>query len=224
MKQNTISSEIFYPVVKYLKEKITEYDAIPTKNFINESYGSFSCFSGKSSIFNLKLISFSDVFSWKNSQISNLKFQLAQINGSKVKTTDNKIHHFSITKLGKKRKRQMSEPIETIIIRAQQDFDVDGGLNPIQVEIKDDHIINLLKKYKNVVYKITPIGLLFPASLTNDRTQVFVLRKNLSGVKKLILNEKIFHILVVIDLNKINNWSDIKGQSIWTNLAFKDHK
>ena len=118
----------------------------------------------------------------------------------------------------------MSEPIETIIIRAQQDFDVDGGLNPIQVEIKDDHIINLLKKYKNVVYKITPIGLLFPASLTNDRTQVFVLRKNLSGVKKLILNEKIFHILVVIDLNKINNWSDIKGQSIWTNVAFKDHK
>ena len=60
----------------------------------------------------------------------------------------------------------MSEPIETIIIRAQQDFDVDGGLNPIQVEIKDDNIINLFKKYKNVVYKITPVGLLFSASLT----------------------------------------------------------
>ena len=182
---------------------------------------------GKSSIFNLKLISFSDVLKFlveKNSQISNLKFQLAQINGSNVKTTDNKIHHFSITKLGKKRKRQMSEPIETIIIRAQQDFDVDRGLNPIQVEIKDDNIINLLKKYKNVVYKITPIGLLFPASLTNDTTQVFVLGKNLSGVKKSILNEKIFDILAVIDLNKINNWSDIKGQSIWTNVAFKDHK
>ena len=62
----------------------------------------------------------------------------------------------------------MSEPIETILIRAQQDFDVDGGLNPIQVEIKDDRIINLSKKYKNVVYKITPIGLLFPAFLAND--------------------------------------------------------
>ena len=118
----------------------------------------------------------------------------------------------------------MSEPIETIIIRAQQDFDVDGGLNPIQVEIKDHRIINLSKKYKNVVYKITPIGLLFPAFLANDWTQVFVLGKNLSGVKKSILNEKIFDILVVIDLNKINNWSDIKGQSIWTNVAFKYHK
>ena len=182
---------------------------------------------GKSSIFNLKLISFSNVLKFlveENSQISNLKLKLAQINGSNIKTTDNKIHHFLITKLGKKRKRQMSEPTETIIIRAQQYFDVDGGLNPIQVEIKDDNIINLLKKYKNVIYKITRIELLFPASLTNDTTQVFVLEKNLSGLKKSLLNEKIFDILAVIDLNKINNWSDIKGQSIWTNVAFKDHK
>ena len=41
----------------------------------------------------------------KNSLKSNLKFQLAQINGSEVKTNDNKIHHFSITKLRKKRKK-----------------------------------------------------------------------------------------------------------------------
>ena len=40
----------------------------------------------------------------------------------------------------------MSEPIETIIIRAQQDFAVVGGLNPVQIEIKDDRIINILKK------------------------------------------------------------------------------
>ena len=31
-EQNTISDEIFYPVVKYLKEKIAEYNAIPTRN------------------------------------------------------------------------------------------------------------------------------------------------------------------------------------------------
>ena len=48
--------------------------------------------------------------------------------------------------------------------------------------------------------------------------------KNLNGVKKSILNQKIFDILAVIDLNKINNWNDIKGQSIGTNAAFKDHR
>ena len=131
--------------------------------------------------------------------------QLAHVDGSEVKTIDVKIHHFLITKLGKRRKNIMSEPIETIIMRAQQDFDVVCGLNPIQVEIKDDRIINMLKKYKNVVYKITPLGILFPATVTNDTSQNFVLAKKLNGVKKSVLNYKAFDILVVVDLNKINN-------------------
>ena len=118
----------------------------------------------------------------------------------------------------------MQEPIETIIIRAQQNFDIDGGLNPIEIEIKENRITNLLKKYKNVVYKITPLGILFPASITNDTNQIFILGKNLSGVKKSILNKKIFDILAKVDLKKINNWDDIKGQSVWTNASFKDQK
>ena len=118
----------------------------------------------------------------------------------------------------------MQEPKETIIVRAQQNFDINGGLNPIKIEIKDDRITNLFKKYKNVIYKITPLGILFPASITNDTTQIFILGKNLSGVKKSILNKKIFDILAIVDLKKINNWNDIKGQSVWTNAAFKDHK
>ena len=118
----------------------------------------------------------------------------------------------------------MQEPKETIIVRAQQNFDIDGGLNPIEIEIKDDRITNLLKKYKNVVYKITPLGILFPASITNDTTQIFILGKNLSGVKKSTLKKKIFDILAIVNLKKINNWSDIKGQSVWTNAAFIDHK
>ena len=118
----------------------------------------------------------------------------------------------------------MSEPIEAIITRAQQDFDAVGGLNPVQIEIKDNRVTNILKKYKNVVYKITPFGIFFPASMTNDTSQIFVLGKTLNGVKKSILNEKLFNILAVADLNKINNWNNIKGQSIWKKAAFKDHK
>ena len=78
----------------------------------------------------------------------------------------------------------MSELIETVIIRAQQDFDVVRGLNPIQIEIKDDTVINILKKYKNVACKIIPLRLLFPATIKNDTRQVFVLAKKLYGVKK----------------------------------------
>ena len=78
----------------------------------------------------------------------------------------------------------MAEPIETIIKRAQQDFDIVGGLNPIQIEIEDDRIINTLKKYKNVIYKITPLGLLFSATVTNDTILIFITAKELNGVKK----------------------------------------
>ena len=118
----------------------------------------------------------------------------------------------------------MSEPIESIIIRAQKDFDVTGRLNPVRIKIKDDIIINMLKKYKNVVYKITPLVILFPATVTNDTSQIFIIAKKLNGVKKSILNYKAFDILAIVDLNKINNWADVKGQSIWTNAPFKDHK
>ena len=59
----------------------------------------------------------------------------------------------------------MQEPTETVIIHAQQNFEIVGGLNPIQIEIKDDRVLNMLIKHKNVTYKLTPLGLLFPASI-----------------------------------------------------------
>ena len=78
----------------------------------------------------------------------------------------------------------MREPIETIIIRAQQNFEVVGGLNLIQIETEDDRIINTLKKYKYIVYKITPLGMLFPATVTNNTNQIFMTSKELNGAKK----------------------------------------
>ena len=53
----------------------------------------------------------------------NLKLQMAHVNGLGVKTNDKKIHDFSITKLGKRRKNMLLQPIETVIIRAQQGFE-----------------------------------------------------------------------------------------------------
>ena len=67
----------------------------------------------------------------------------------------------------------MQGPIETVIIRAQQNFEIVGGINPVQIEIENDRILNILKKYKNSVYKLTPLGILFPASIKNNTEQVF---------------------------------------------------
>ena len=47
-----------------------------------------------------------------------------------------------------------------------------GGLNPVQIEIEYDRVLNIFKRYKNTRYKLTPLGLLFPASVKNDIKQM----------------------------------------------------
>ena len=78
----------------------------------------------------------------------------------------------------------MQEPIEMVIIRAQQKFEIAGGLNPIQIEIEDDRIMNMLKKHKNVVYKLTLLETLFQESIKNNTGQVFITCRELNDIKK----------------------------------------
>ena len=94
----------------------------------------------------------------------------------------------------------MLEPIETVTICTQQNFKVAGGLNPVQIEIEDDRVLNMFKKHKNVIYKLTPIGILFPASIQNDTRQVFITCRELNDVKKSLINGKIYDLLGIIDL------------------------
>ena len=82
----------------------------------------------------------------KNTNKDSLSFQLTSISGNLPTLKDKKIHNLSLTKIGRKSKVPMQEPIETIIIRTQQNFEIVGGLNPIQIEIEDDRVVNMLKK------------------------------------------------------------------------------
>ena len=94
----------------------------------------------------------------------------------------------------------MAEPIETVTIRAQQNFDMAGGLNPVHIALEDDRILNIFKKYKNVLYRVTPLGLLFPVTITNNTRQIFITEKELNWVKKSTLNGKIYDLIAIIDL------------------------
>ena len=71
---------------------------------------------------------------------------------------------------------------------------------------------------------MTPLGILFPASLTNDTRQIFITCRELNDVKKALINGKIYGLLGIIDLKKINDWEEIKGQSIWVNASFVEQK
>ena len=56
---------------------------------------------------------------------------------------DKKIHRFSITKTGKKGKRQYMDPLETLIIRGQQSFELHNQPYPVQIKINDDRVLNI---------------------------------------------------------------------------------
>ena len=185
----------FYPVQQQIEENIKNYNNVPVKYFINESYflydksdliketyitalnkkvliyGSASYFDKKTENEIFKIASSEKFFKFfvsKDKNKDSLSFQLTGISGELPVLKDKKIHNLSLTRIGRKRKLPMQEPIETIIICAQQNFEIVGGQNPVQVEIKDDRVVSMLKKHKNVIYKLAPLGILFPASIKNN--------------------------------------------------------
>ena len=96
-------------------------------------------------------------------------------------------------------------------------------LNPLQIEINDDRILNTLKKHKNnIYYKLTLTGILFPSSVKNDTKHIFVTCRELNSAKAALINGKILNIPGTINLNKINNWEYIKGKSLWVNVNFDE--
>ena len=82
----------------------------------------------------------------------------------------------------------------------------------------------MLKKHKNICYKLTPIGISFPSSITNITKQIFVTCRALGNTKIPLINRKIYNILGIINLNKINNSEYIKGKSLWVNINFDEAK
>ena len=107
-----------------------------------------------------------------------LDFQITNIKGALPKIKGIKIYNFSLKALGKKRKAPMTEPIESVIVRGQQEFELHDVLNSVEIEINDDRITKLLKKHKNVYYKLTPINLFFPSLITNNTRQILLPLEN----------------------------------------------
>ena len=86
------------------------------------------------------------MFCFKGHHKKRPRFSTVKNNGNLPILNDKKIYNFSSTEIGTKRKAQIKEPIGTVIIRSQQQFDLQDGLNPVQIEINDERILNIIKK------------------------------------------------------------------------------
>ena len=101
------------------------------------------------------------------------------------------------------------DPLETLMIRGQHSFELHDQINPMQIRIDDDQVVNTLKKFRGAYYKFTTIGISFPASVTNDMEQIFVTCRELNDANPALIYNKLINMLGVINLNKINNWNYI---------------
>ena len=151
-------------------------------------YGSISYFNKKTENEIFRIVSPENYLKFhveRNAIKNNLTFQLTSVSGPLPKLKDKRIYNFSLTRIDEKRKREMAKPIETIIIHRQQKFEIENGLNAVEIEINDDKVVNILKKQKNVKYRLTPLGMLFPASVENGTEQIFVTCRELNDMKKI---------------------------------------
>ena len=193
----------------YDKSNMIEQTFITEINKLISVYNSISYFCKKSANESVNIVSFNNplTFSAVKDTVKNmLSFELTIIDATLPALTNKKIHGLSLTEIGIKRKSKiMNDPIEAVIIRGQQKLDLYDVLNPIQTQINNGTILNTFKKNKNVYYRLTPIGILFPSSAKNDTNQIFVTYRMLNNTKVPLINRKIYNIRAISNLNKINN-------------------
>ena len=68
------------------------------------------------------------------------------------------------------------------------------------------------------------LGTLFPASIKNNTEEVFITCRELNVVKKALINSKIYGLLGITELKKVNNWDEIKDLLIWINATLEEEK
>ena len=185
-----VPKEIFkLPREKSVKTALRNYWEKLTTNFVNESYllydkseliketyitelnikiliyGSISYFNKKTEKKIFQIISPENCLKFtvgKHTVKNNLDFKLANISRKLPKRRVKKI--YNITQLCSRRKKQIFE-IEII-------------------EINDDRVLNIFKKYKHSYSELTPLGILFPSSIAKNTKQIFVTCRELNDAKK----------------------------------------
>ena len=89
-----------------------------------------------------------------------LELQIVKRSGEKADTTDEKVHEILISRLGRKRKKQMSV-LDFVIIRNQQGFDEEKAINPIEIKVENNRIQNMFDKYSRNKVRFALEGILF---------------------------------------------------------------
>ena len=163
----------------------------------------------------------------KNQVIENFNFNLSHTNASgKILFKKDEIQNLMIIGTEKRtrngQKRKMVEVIDTIIVKALQSYDKYSTLNPLEINLNSNYLSKIIHDYKGFTFDVRLFNVLFSSSLENDTQNIFIVCHNLNSTKKALINNKIYSLLGIINLNEIKQWSEMKGKSLYVNAKIDD--
>ena len=154
-----------------------------------------------------------------------MSFELGKVHNKKsFNVVSDKVFNFGIleTKKNKKKKRAMGlQVVDTIRILGIQNSNY-NFLNPINISISSDNVIQQLTKYRKYRYRFILESLLFSSNIENDTDVIFVSCDGLINVKEALINSKLVNVLGVCYLNELKDWELVKGQSKRSQAIFID--
>ena len=78
-------------------------------------------------------------------------------------------------------------------------------MNPVEITLDSNEIVEDLSKYKRFKYRYLIQSLLFTSNLQNDTNIIFMTRNDLSDAKEALINSKLCKTLGVVYLSQIKN-------------------
>ena len=153
----------------------------------------------------------------ENRLTDNFNFNLSHTKESgKILLKKNELHDLlvvateKLTRNGQKRK--MVEIVDTIIVKALQSYDKYSTLNPLEINLNSNYLTKIIHDYKGFVFEIRLINVHFSANIENETQNIFLTCQNLTSAKKALINNKIYYLLGIINLNEIKQWNEMKGK------------
>ena len=88
--------------------------------------------------------------------------------------------------------------------KALQNYDNYTTLNhPLEINLQSNYLSKIIDDCKGFIFEVRLINVLFSANITNDTQNIFITCQNLASAKKALINDKIYYLLGIINLNEI---------------------
>ena len=114
------------------------------------------------------------------------------------------------------------EIIKTVHVLQLQNFINYEIMNPVEIMLDSNEIVEDLSKYKRFKYRFLIESLLFSSNLLNDTDLIFIKCNGLSNAREALINSKLYKTFGDAYLSQIKNWDIVKGESKRSQAIFVD--